>query len=111
MRSEGHHTERCLQLNGFQYDHITELVIHQQQPESQQSHSSSSQSPHSLRPNPVERLASHSCEAGLWQDTHTSLVTIRPPASSCQLRRGGHSTTPLNPFRPRVRQEHDLRLV
>ena len=34
-----------------------------------QSHRSSSQLPHSLRPNPAEGegLASHSCEAGLWQ--------------------------------------------
>jgi hypothetical protein len=30
--------------------------------------------------------------------TQTSLVIIQPPASSCQLRRGRHSTTPLNPL-------------
>jgi hypothetical protein len=31
--------------------------------------------------------------------THPALVTIRPPASSCQLHRGSHSTAPLNSVR------------
>jgi hypothetical protein len=30
-----HHTERILQLNGSHHDRITDIVIHQQQPESQ----------------------------------------------------------------------------
>jgi hypothetical protein len=30
-----HLTERCLQLNDYHHDRITQLVIHQQQPESQ----------------------------------------------------------------------------
>jgi hypothetical protein len=46
--SARHHTERSLQLNGSHHDRITQLVIHQQQPESQEP----SQSP--LRPNPAE---------------------------------------------------------
>ena len=68
---------------------------------SSQSHSSSSQLSHSLCFDPTQ--------GGGWphtavqQDcrkvTHTSLVTMRPPASSCQLRRGCNSSTPLNPFR------------
>jgi hypothetical protein len=32
----GHLTERSLQLNGSHHDRITQLVIHQQQPESQE---------------------------------------------------------------------------
>jgi hypothetical protein len=48
--SARHHTERSLQLNSSHHDRITQLVIHQQQPESQEP----SQSTHSLRPNPAE---------------------------------------------------------
>ena len=57
-------TERSLQVYDSHHDRITQLVIHQQ-PESQEL----LPSPHSLRPNPAEGegLASHSCEAGLWQ--------------------------------------------
>jgi hypothetical protein len=32
----GHHTERSLQLDGSHHDRITQLIIYQQQPESQQ---------------------------------------------------------------------------
>jgi hypothetical protein len=50
-----------------------------------------------------DRTQRRSCLTAVKQDchkvTHTSLVTIRPPNSSCQLRRDSHSTTPLNPFR------------
>jgi hypothetical protein len=35
-RSEAHHTERSLQLDSSHHDRITQLVIHQQQPESQE---------------------------------------------------------------------------
>jgi hypothetical protein len=35
-RASDHLTERSLQVNGSQHDRITQLVIHQQQPESQQ---------------------------------------------------------------------------
>jgi hypothetical protein len=53
---------------------------------SNQSHSSSSQLPHALRPNEggwPHTAVKQDCR----KVTHTSLVTIRPPASSCQLRR------------------------
>jgi hypothetical protein len=64
-RAEAHHTERSLQLNGSHHNCITQLVIHQQQPESQEL----LPVPHSLlsEPNPAEGMASHSCEAGLSQ--------------------------------------------
>jgi hypothetical protein len=104
-RSEARHTERSLQLDSSQYDRITQLVIHQQQPESQQLL-------------PVAALAPARTQRRGWphtavkQDcrkvTHTSLVTIRPPASSCQLRSGSHSTTPLNPFDGLGRTNHGL---
>jgi hypothetical protein len=67
---------------------------------SNQSHSSS-QSPHSLRPNPTkgEQLASRSCEAGLSQG-HPHIA--RYHTTTCQQlptpQREAHSTTPLNPF-------------
>jgi hypothetical protein len=76
-RSEARHTERSLQLDSSQHDRITQLVIHQQQPESQQLL-------------PVAALAPARTHRGGWphtavkQDcrkvTHTSLVT-------------GHATT------------------
>ena len=34
MSAQRHHTERSLQLYGSHHDRITQLVIHQQQPES-----------------------------------------------------------------------------
>jgi hypothetical protein len=65
-RAEAHHTERSLQLNGSHHDRITQLVIHQQQPESHELLApSAALAP--VRPNPAEGLASHSCEAGLSQ--------------------------------------------
>ena len=36
MDERDHHTERSLQLDGSHHDRITQLVIHQQQPESQE---------------------------------------------------------------------------
>jgi hypothetical protein len=59
------HTERSLQLDGSHHDRITQLVIHQQQPESQELLPVAALAP--VRPNPAEGLASHSCEAGLSQ--------------------------------------------
>ena len=50
LMDERHHTERSLQLDGSHHDRITQLVIHQQQPESQEL----LPVPHSLRPNPAE---------------------------------------------------------
>jgi hypothetical protein len=93
-RAEAHHTERSLQLNGSHHNCITQLVIHQQQPESQEL----LPVPHSLlsEPNPAEGMASHSCEAGLSQG-HPHIA--RYHTTTCQLRRGSHSKTPLNPFR------------
>jgi hypothetical protein len=89
-----HHTERSLQVHGSHHIRITEIVIHHQQPESQELL-------------PVAALAPVRTQRRGWphtavqQDcrkvTHTSLVTIRPPASSCQLCRGSNSM-PLNPF-------------
>ena len=53
----------ALQLNGSLHYRITQLVIHQHQPESQELLRRRTRS----RPNPAEGLASHSCEAGLSQ--------------------------------------------
>jgi hypothetical protein len=64
-RSEAHHTERSLQLYSSQHDRITQLVIHQEQPESQELLSVAALAP--SRPNPAEGLASRSCEAGQSQ--------------------------------------------
>jgi hypothetical protein len=62
------------------------------------SHKSSSQSPHSLLFEPSGGGWPHTAvKQDCRKVTHTSLVTIRPPASSCHLRRG--SNTLLNPFR------------
>jgi hypothetical protein len=58
------HTERSLQLDSSQHDRITERVIHQQQPESQELLPVAALA---LRPTPAEGLASYSCEAGLSQ--------------------------------------------
>jgi hypothetical protein len=87
----------ALQVYGSHHDRITQLVIHQQQPESQQI------LPVTARFDRTQRRGRGWPHTAVKQDcrkvTHTSLVTIRPPASSCQLRRGSHSTTPLNsPF-------------
>ena len=80
--ARGHHTERCLQVNGSHHDRITQLVIHHPQ----SSHSSCSQLPHSLRPNPAE-----GGEAGLTQlgsrtvarsPTHRSLQYDHLPAAA-----------------------------
>jgi hypothetical protein len=62
------------------------------------SHRSSSQSPHSLLFEPSGGGWPHTAvKQDCHKVTHTSLVTIRPPASSCHLHRG--SNTLLNPFR------------
>jgi hypothetical protein len=66
---------------------------------SSQSHSSSSQLSHCFDRTQRRWLASHSCAAGLSQGHPHIALTIRLPASSCQLHRERHSTTPLNPFR------------
>jgi hypothetical protein len=84
--SEGPLTERSLQLNGSHHDRITELVIHQQQPESQEL----LRRPARSRPNPAEGLASHSCEAGLSQG-HPHIA--RCHTSSCQLNKPHHIQT------------------
>ena len=86
---------------------ITELVIHQQQPESQQSHSSSSQLPKSPHSDRTQRRGSGwphtcSCEAGLWQGHphiaryHTTTCQQLPSPQRETLNPG---TTPLNLFR------------
>jgi hypothetical protein len=90
------HTERSLQLDSSQHDRITERVIHQQQPESQELLPVAALA---LRPTPAEGWPHTAVKQDCHKVTHTSLVTIQPPASSCQLCRGRHSTTPLNPFR------------
>ena len=89
----GLHTERSLQLDSSHHDRITQLVIHQQQPESQELLPA-------LAPVRIQRRGRP--HTAVKQDcrkvSHTSLVTIRPPASSCQLRRGSphHVAQPLS---------------
>jgi hypothetical protein len=91
-----HLTERCLQLNDYHHDRITQLGIHQQQPESQE-----------LLPvaallfDPVVRegLASHSCAAGLSQGHphiahyHTTTYQQLPPPQRETLH---HAAQPLS---------------
>jgi hypothetical protein len=91
-----HLTERCLQLNDYHHDRITQLGIHQQQPESQE-----------LLPvaallfDPVVRegLASHSCAAGLSQGHphiahyHTTTYQQLPPPQRETLH---HAAQPLD---------------
>ena len=93
MGPRGLHTERSLQLDSSHHDRITQLVIHQQQSESQE-----------LLPAlaPVRTQRRGRPHTAVKQDchkvTHTSLVTTRPPASNCQLRRGSphHVAQPLS---------------
>jgi hypothetical protein len=85
-----HLTERCLQLDGSQHDRITQLVIHQQQPESQQL------LPVAARASTERRgLASHSCEAGLSQG-HPHIAGYHT-ATCQQLSTPQRHSTPLNP--------------
>jgi hypothetical protein len=63
--ARGHHTERCLQVNGSHHDRITQLVIHHPQSEAQQLLPVAPSSDRTQRRG--ERLASHSWEAGLSQ--------------------------------------------
>jgi hypothetical protein len=67
-----------------------------QQPESQELLPVAALAP--VRPNPAEGLAHTAVKQDCRRVTHTSLVTIRPPVSSCQLHRGSHSTTPFKPL-------------
>jgi hypothetical protein len=46
-----------------------------------------------FEPAEEEWLASRAVKQDCCNVTHTSFIAIRPPASSCQLRRGRHSTT------------------
>jgi hypothetical protein len=79
-RAEAHHTERSLQLNGSHHDCVTQLVIHQQQPESHELLAPcTALAP--VRPNPAEGLASHSCEAGLSQG-HPHIARYHTPAAA-----------------------------
>jgi hypothetical protein len=82
----GHRIERSSQLSGSQHDRITQLVIHQQQPDSHELLPVAALAP--VRPNPAEGLASHSCEAGLSQG-HPHIARYHTTTCQhCQLRRG-----------------------
>jgi hypothetical protein len=95
-RAASDHTERSLQVYGSHHDRITQLVIYQQQPESQEL------LPVAARFDRTQRRGRgwpHTAVKQVCRKvTHTSLVTIRPPASSCQLRRGSHPPRRSTPF-------------
>jgi hypothetical protein len=98
-----HHTERSLQLDGSQDDRITQLVIHQQQPESQELLLVAALALVRTQRRGPGWPHMHSCEAGLSQRHPTPTLaryhTTARTWQQLQLRRRRHSTTQLNPFR------------